>query len=211
MTGFRDAGRALVGLLLIPYHILRLGFLLLLVSYAAVFARGDTLTANPEEHLKRARRMLRRGRRAELLYVAIELRFALERMVDFELSLTSGVTRRMLDESDPVKQLRNQRRLEPRSGAPHRILMVNRDTGERIEIGTYIPLDEKRISELNGRLGDLLHPKVGLPLGMPDHPWYGETDDFLSQTADYLLARYRESKPLVAYADSEIIELVEVG
>ncbi len=205
---FRDPWRALIGLLLVPYHLLRLAYLALLVSYAAVFARADTLTASPEEHLKRARRMVRRGRKSDFLYIAVELRFALERMVDFELSVTSGATRRMLDEPDPVKQLRNQRRLEPRSAAPHRIVMVNKETDDRVDLGTYVPLDEKRISELNGRLGDLLHPKVGIPLGVPNHLWYTETQKFLKSTAQYLLDRYRASTPLVAYAGLDHIELV---
>ena len=149
----KNLAKAVVGLLLVfVVHIPKLLFLALLISYAAVFENRPTLTADPAEHLKRARKILRRGRLSELLYAAIEIRFALEQMAQRELLFAESASRRMRKEYDASKK----------------------DTGKRIKWGEYKPLDKARVAAIQGRLGDLLHPKDGLLLGVPDDPWYVE-------------------------------------
>jgi len=52
--------QALIGLLLVfTVHIPHLIFRALLVSYAYVFNHHENLTADPKEHLKRARKLLK--------------------------------------------------------------------------------------------------------------------------------------------------------
>ena len=78
--------KALIGLFLVfVFHIPKLGYDLLRLSYAAVFHNRPNLTASPVEHLRLARRILRRCRNCELLYPALELRFSLERMAQNEI------------------------------------------------------------------------------------------------------------------------------
>jgi hypothetical protein len=154
--------RATIGLALVfVVHIPRLLYHALLLSYAAVFNRTGTLTASPKEHLARARKLLSRGNQ-NLLYTAIEVRFALERMAQWELIMASKATERSLKEYEPIKKVRALRRLDERTAKPHAIYLVNRNTGERLEWGRYKPLDDARTRQMQGRLGDLLHPKEGL-------------------------------------------------
>jgi hypothetical protein len=204
--------RALVGLALIfVYHIPRLLYRVLLVSYAYVFNNPHNLTANPAEHLKRAQRLLRDGRNSELLYAALELRFALERMLDHEILMSEQVSKRMLDETDPTKKLKNLRRFDPNSEYAHDIYFSNTKTGERFKWGDYKPLDSPRIRELHGRLGDLLHPKRGLRLGVKDDPWYTETRSFLQESASYLSERYEGNTPFFAFEGIDHIEMVRAA
>lgn len=203
--------RALIGLVLIfVFHIPRLVYLSLSVSYAAVFNNRPTLTANPTEHIERARRILKRGRLSELLYAAIELRFALERMVQKDLVLARMASNRMLDEYNPTKKLSHLQRLDPNSAYGHDIYMVNKITGERFKWGSYKPLDKARVSTIQGRLGDLLHPKDGLSLGIPDDPWYVNTKQFLAESLDYLESVYKNNTSYFAFEGLEHVEMVKV-
>src|SRR5436189_270230 len=114
--------RALIGLVVaVVYHLPRVFFQLLLVSYHAAFNPQDTLTANPKEHLRRARKLLGANRNSQLLYAALELRFALERIADFELVMANEATQRMVDEPDPVKKTKNLRRLSPEASHAQQI------------------------------------------------------------------------------------------
>ena len=143
--------KAILGLLLIVVvHVPRLIYLALLVSYAAVFGNRPTLTANPAEHIKRARKILRRGRLSELLYAAIELRFALERMAHRELIFAELASNRMLKEYDPVKKVANLHRLAPDAAFVHEIYLVNKATGERLKWAEYKPLDKPRVAAIQG-------------------------------------------------------------
>jgi hypothetical protein len=207
----KNFAKAIIGLLLIVVvHIPRLIYHALLVSYAAVFANRSTLTANPVEHIKRARKILRRGRLSELLYAALELRFALERMAHRELVFAELASNRMLKEYDPVKKVANLHRLAPDSVFVHEIYIVNKATGERLKWADYKPLDKARVSEIQGRLGDLLHPKEGLLLGIPDDPWYIETKRFLTEALDYLSGVYKDNAPFFFYEGLDQLEMVKV-
>lgn len=206
----RNFGKALVGFVLIfVVHLPRLLFALLLLSYAAVFNNRPTLSANPAEHIKRARKLLRRGRLSELLYVALELRFALERMAHKDLIFAEMASNRILDESNPVKKLANLHRIAPDAAFAHKIFFVNRATGERLRWGEYKPLDKAQVARIQGRLGDLLHPKDGLALGMPDDKWYVETKRFLGEALDYLAGVYQDNSGFFAFGGLDQFEMVK--
>lgn len=203
--------RAFVGLILIPlYHLPRILFQLLLVSYAAVFNNRPTLTADPAEHLARAQKILNTGRLSELLYVALELRFALERMAQRDLRFAKLASNRVLDENDPVKKISNLNRLAPATQFHHEIFMVNKETGERVRWGEYKPLNKKRVSEIEGRLGDLLHAKDGLLLGIPDDPWYKETQSFLQESSNYLQGVLKDNLFFFGHAGLDHFEMVRI-
>lgn len=200
-----------MGLLLIfVVHLPRLICHILLLSYAYVFNNRPTLTANPTEHLKRAKKILKRRRLSALLYVALELRFALERMAQRDLLLTDLASERILKEYDPSKKLANLHRIAPESAYAHDIFLVNKKTGERLKWGEYKPLDRERVAAIKGRLGDLLHPKDGLRLGIPDDPWYIETMRFLNETEEYLSIIYKDNSPFFAYERLDNFEVVRI-
>lgn len=206
-----DALKAVIGLALVfIYHLPRRIYLVLLVSYAYVFNNSPNLTADPKEHLNRAMRLLRGRHNSDLLYAALELRFALERMVDHELLLSENATRRMLDEYDPGKKLKNIHRIDRSAAHPYEIYLINRKTGDRVRWGDYKPLDPVRVSEMKGKLGDLLHPKRGLLLGIGDDPWYSRTRSFLTDTADYLRERHAGNSPFFAFVGVDHFEMVRV-
>jgi hypothetical protein len=205
----KDLPKALVGLLLLfVVHIPRLIFLGLMISYAAVFANRQTLTASPAEHLKRARKILRRGQLSELLYAAVEIRFALERMAQRELLFAESASKRLLKEYDPVKKVAGLQRLAPDAAFAHEIWFVNKTTGQRIKWAEYKPLDKARVAAIQGRLGDLLHPKEGLLLGVPNDPWYVETKRFLHEALEYLGDTYKDNSPFFSYEGLGQFEMV---
>jgi len=200
--------KAAVGLLLgVVYHLPRGLYWLLHLSYAHVFDNpGENLTASPKEHLKRARKLLRRDN-AHLLYAALEIRFALERMVQLELLMAEKASGRSLQESDPTKKLMALHRLDDRSKRPARMVIVDRRTGERFAWRRYKPLDSAKVNELYGRLGGLLHPKDGLNLGIGKDPWYVTTRAFLVQAEEYLSHALEGHVPFFAYEGFDHIDI----
>jgi hypothetical protein len=203
--------KAAVGLVLVfLVHLPRFIYHILLVSYAAVFDNRPTLTAGPAEHLRRAKNILKRRRLSELLYAGVELRFALERMAQRDLLLTELASERMLKECDPSKKLANLHRIAPGAAYAHDIFLFNKKTGERLKWGEYKPLDRERVAAIKGRLGDLLHPKDGLRLGIPDDPWYIETMRFLNETAEYLSIIYKDNSSFFTYEGLDNFELVRI-
>lgn len=74
-----------------------------MLSYAAIFNKQENLTADPNEHLKRAKKLLRKNKNSLLLYAALEIRFALERMIQRELIFAEKVSKRALKEYSPIK------------------------------------------------------------------------------------------------------------
>ena len=170
---------------------------------------GRTLTASPLEHIARARAILDRGDLSELLYAALELRFALERIIQLELIFAESATNRMLDEYHPVKKLSLLRALAPETEFPHDVEMRHAITGEWSKIGEYRPLEMKQVAFINGRLGDLLHAKDKLMLGIPERePWYRETYVFLSETAEFLTDAYKDNTQFFSYEGLDHIRLV---
>ena len=207
----RGCLKAFAGLILIfVFHVPRLLYLLLLVSYAYVFNRYDNLTADPGEHLKRARKLLKKDN-SRLLYAALEVRFALERMVHRELAFTERATERSLKEYDPVKKLRILHRIEEGTAHSHKIVFVNSETGARLDWAQYNPLDIDRVLEMQGRLGDLLHPKEGLRLGIRDDPWYIRTRAFLNEVEEYLRQVFEGNSPFFLFEGLDQFEVIREG
>jgi hypothetical protein len=203
--------KAVVGFIAIfIVHLPRLLFYLLMVSYAWVFNHYDNLTADPKEHLIRAKRLLKKKRdNSVLLYSAVEIRFALERMVDSQLIFATKVSNRMLEEYDPIKKRKWMSLLDSRADFPHKIWWLA-PNGEKIEAGHYRPLDTVKVGEIKGRLGDLLHPKRGLSLGIATSPYYVETRKFLWEAHDYLWTMNAENRPFFIHADNPKFELKQV-
>ena len=211
MTVPKNLSKAMIGLILLfAVHIPRLVYLGLLISYTSAFANRPTLTANPAGHLKRARQILRRGRLSELLSAALELRFALERMAQQELIFTEMASKRLLKEHGPIKKISSLRRRKPDTAFTHDIYLVNNPTGERIKWEEYKPLDMERVAVIKGHLGDLLHPKEGLPLGMPGDPWYVATRRFLDESLEYLNRVHKDNAPFFAYQGLDQFKMVKV-
>ena len=205
----RKIVKAAIGLVLgFIVHLPRLFYHILLLSYAAVFNNRPTLTASPKDHLRRAKKILKRGRLSELLYAGVELRFALERMAQRDLLLTELASERILKEYDPSKKLTNLYRIAPEAAYAQDIFLLNKKTGERLKWAEYRPLDRERVTSIKGRLGDLLHPKDGLKLGIPDDPWYKETTRFLNEVVEYLSMVYKDNSPFFAYEGLDNIEMV---
>ena len=180
--------KAIIGIILIFIrHIPRLFYLLLLASYGEVFhAQYRTLTANPAEHIKRAKRMLRKKDNSLILYIAVELRFTIERMVFWQILFANGASNRMIDEKDPVKKRKNISRLDKNADYPHEIIFTNQETKETMKWADYTPIDAAKLEHIKGMLGDILHAKEGLSLGIPDDPYYSKTTKFLRESIDYL-------------------------
>ena len=181
------------------------------ISYSYVFNNPSNLTANPKEHLKRAIKMLNKKQNSLLLYVAVEIRFALERMVQQQLILTESVSKRMLDEYNPVKKQSNILKLEPDSEFAHNIYFVNKETKDKILWSQYKPLNPEKIKNFQGRLGDLLHPKDGLSLGISNDKWYLETRKFLLSAHKYLNENLKDNYSFFAYKGVSNFEFEKVN
>lgn len=192
MTNFL---KAFVGLLLVfIYHVPRLIYQFLLLSFAYVFNNYENLTASPKEHLRRAKKMLR-GHNSRILYAALEIRFAVERIAQRELFFAEQVTTRSLKEYQPLKKVKSLHRLDPNSEFPHKFIYIDDKSGLQFYWGEYKPLDKDRVKEIQGRLGNLLHPKDGIRLGVSNDPWYKETRVFLIESVDYLSGIIKENTP----------------
>jgi hypothetical protein len=62
--------------------------------------------------------------------------------------------------------------MNPNSKFHHKFIYIDEKTGEQFYWGEYKPLDKKKAQILNGQLGNLLHAKDGLKLGIKNDPWY---------------------------------------
>lgn len=197
-------------ILLFLVHLPKLIYKLLLLSYSSIFNNTKNLTANPKEHLKRAKELLNKNQNSLLLYAALEIRFALERMVHNQLIFADQVSKRMLDEYDPSKKRKNMTRIDKNSNFPHKIILIDRVTGERYEWGEYWPIDQEKVNKIKGRLGDLLHPKDGLKLGISNDPWYKETRAFLEESYEYLFKLTQQNKYYFAYKGLDNFKLIKM-
>lgn len=202
--------RLIVGLVLVfIYHLPKLIVALLELSYAYIFNNKSNLTANPKEHLKRAKKLLRQNKNSLLLYAALELRFALERIVHFQLLLANG-SNKMLKEYDPVKKRKNISFIDPASDYLHKIFYRNKETNQRFLWGVYKPIDVEKVSYIKGRLGDLLHPKDGIPLGVSDDNWYIETRRFLFESVTFLSNHIKNNDQYFSVKNLKSFELEKV-
>ncbi len=203
--------RAFIGFILIfIYHIPRLLLQFLQISYSFVFNKHENLTADPKEHLKRANDLLKKKKNSLLLYAALEIRFAAERMIDNQLAFAEKVSKKTLKKYDPVKKRKAMTVIDPNSDNPQKILLLDRETGEKILWGIYKPIELEKLKEIRNKLGDLLHPKVGLKLGNSNDPWYIETRRFLKESAEYLSDKLANNEYYFAYKNLNNFELIKL-
>ena len=99
-------------------------------------------------------------------------------------------------------------KIDPESDADFKIYFW--DGSERILFGIYKNIPESKIKRIEGRLGDLLHMKLGLNLGIVTDPWYTDTRLFLSESAHYLLERLTDSVYYFSYKDVPNFELQRI-
>ena len=130
--------------------------------------------------------MLKKRDNSLILYIAVELRFAIERMVFTQILFADGASNRMIDEKDPIKKRKNISRLDGNADYSHDIIFTNQETKETMIWDKYTPIDASKLEQMKGMLGDILHAKEGLSLGIPDDPYYLKTNKFLKDSLDYL-------------------------
>ena len=180
--------KILIGFILVfTYHIPKLIIQLLLISYAAVFNYKENLTADPRVHLKRAKRLLRKNNNSLLLYAALEIRFAAERLIDSQTLCVPELSKRTLKKNDRIKKRVSISQAIPESDFEHDIFYTGKDADVKIPWSSYKPLEVDKIKNIIGRLGDILHPKPGLMLGISNDIWYIETRKFLNDSCDYFI------------------------
>jgi hypothetical protein len=166
---------------------------------------NNKLTADPKEHIRRANTLLNQNDNSVLLYAALELRFATERIMYNQLSLSEDATKNALNNNDPKRKKLIMNKIDPESDADFKIYLW--DGTERILFGIYKSIPESKIKSIEGRLGNLLHMKLGLNLGIENDPWYRETRSFLTESASYLSERITDSLYYFSYKDVPNFEL----
>jgi len=202
--------KALAGLILIfLYHLPKWLYLQLQLSYLMIFHKSKNLTADPKEHLKRAEELLKKKDNSLILYAALEIRFATERMVDSQLQFSEEVSENTLKKYDPVKKKKAMTKIDLESDYEQEIYLTNRENGDKIKWGMYKPLELEEIRKIRDRLGDLLHPKVGLNLGIPNDPWYVETKLFLNKSLKYLKDNLIDNNYYFAYKNMDHFEFIK--
>ena len=93
--------------------------------------------------------------------------------------------------------------IDPSSDHDYEIYYVDPQTSEEIFWGVYKNISEKWVKEIDGKLGNLLHMKLGLNLGIETDPWYNKTREFLEETTEFLKERTTDSVSYFSYNDSE--------
>jgi hypothetical protein len=166
------------------------------------------LTADPKEHLKRARILLELDDDSLLRYVALELRLAIERIVYNQLSLSENTTKNNKAGNDPKKKKLIMNQIDPASDWDYDIYYKEPGTIRKILWGTYKSIPESKVKKIEGRLGNLLHMAIDLKLGVHDDPWYIDTRIFLTETTSYLTERITDSQYYFSFTDVHNFELV---
>lgn len=169
----------------------------------------NILTADPKEHIKRAKLLLDFNNNALLLYAALELRLAAERLQHNQLSLSEHATINNKKGNDPKKKKLIMNNIDPDSDFDSKIYYNDSKSGNRIYWGEYKNISTQKIKNIEGRLGNLLHMKEGLKLGINNDPWYTDTRNFLSDTADYFDERLTNSDYYFSFTNLDNFELVK--
>lgn len=170
---------------------------------------SNLLTSDPKEHLLRTRRLLKEKNDSYLLYAALEMRLAIERIVHNQLTLSEEHSRKDKKKNDPIRKKLVIGIIDPESNHDYDIFFNDPNSGNRVFWGTYKNIPKTKIKKIEGRLGNLLHMKLGLRLGVQDDPWYIETRDFLEVTCDYLIERITDSNYFFSYQGQENFELIK--
>lgn len=161
------------------------------------------LTADPKEHIRRSELLLGFENNSFLLYAALELRLALERIIHNQYTLSEEQKRGSKKKNDPKRKKLIMNMIDPSSDHDYEIYYVDPQTSEEIFWGVYKNISEKWVKEIDGKLGSLLHMKLGLNLGIETDPWYNKTREFLEETTEFLKERTTDSVSYFSYNDSE--------
>ena len=169
--------------------------------------QSKLLTADPKEHLKRADILLRENDNSLLQYAALEMRLAVERIIHNQLTLSGEHSRNNKKENDPKKKKLIMNQIDPESNHDYDIFLIDPESGGKIYWGEYKNIPESKIKTIEGRLGNLLHMKIGLKLGIENDPWYIKTRKFLEETQMYLAERISNSQYYFGYSETPSFEL----
>ena len=159
------------------------------------------LTADPKEHIRRAKILLSSNNDSLLLYSALELRLAIERIIHNQYTLSLEHTTNAKGKNNPKRKKLIMNKIDPDSDDDYNIYLVDPIDGSKIFWGVYKNIPEKKVKEIDGKLGNLLHMNLGLKLGVANDPWYKEKRNFLTETADYLRERITNSLCYFSYKD----------
>lgn len=167
------------------------------------------LTADPKEHLRRARILLDKRDDSLLLYAALELRLAIERVVHNQLTLSVSHSKKDKKKNDPKRKKLVMNIIDPESDSDYDVYYIDPISKERVFWGTYKNISTKEVKKIEGRLGNLLHMKLGLKLGIAHDPWYRDTREYLNQVCVYLTERVNDSKFYFSFQGVENFELLK--
>ncbi len=202
--------KAIFGLIIALFYFLpKAIYFKLLLFYYSFFNYHENLTADPKEHIKRARRLLKRASNHLLLYAALELRFALERIVHNELYFSEKATNRSLEMYDPSKKRKIMTKIDNNVNYSHKIFYIDKKTNKKIYWGNYRPLPQENINFIKGKLGDLLHAREGIKLGISNDNWYLQTRKFLNDSLDMLSNHINSNERYFMYSDSDKFEMIK--
>lgn len=167
------------------------------------------LTADPREHLLRARILLDQENDSYLLYVALELRLAIERIVHNQLTLSIHHSKKDKKKNDPKRKKLIMGVIDPESDNDYDVYFIDPNDGVKKYWGTYKNIPVKKVKEIEGKLGNLLHMKLGLNLGIASDPWYTDTRQFLHSTCSYLIERITDSLYYFSFHGMDNFELIK--
>jgi hypothetical protein len=151
--------------------------------------RNQLLTADPKEHINRAKALLRLNNDSFLLYSALELRLAIERIIHNEYTISDKHTKGAKSKNDPKRKKLVMNIIDPESDYEYEVFYNDSLSKKRIFWGYYKNISTTKVTTIEGKLGNLLHMHLDLNLGIGNDPWYKETRNFLTQTAEYLNER----------------------
>ncbi len=167
------------------------------------------LTADPNEHLSRAGILLGKNDNSLLQYAALEMRLAVERIVHNQLTLSEEHSKNDKKKNDPKRKKLIMNQIDPESDNDYEIYFTDSTTGKKVYWGEYKNIPESKIKSIEGRLGNLLHMKLGLNLGIENDPWYFKTRRFLEVTHSFLSERIKNSQYYFCFKETPNFELIK--
>jgi len=169
---------------------------------------SKTLTADPSEHLRRAKILLDLENDSLLLYAALEMRLAIERIIHNQLTLSELHSKKEKKKNDPKRKKLIMGKLDPNSDYDCDIFYIDENTQKNIYWGTYKNIPTQKVKKIEGKLGNLLHMKLGVKLRNEEDQWYTETRDFLTKNCRYLTERITDSIYYFNFQNMENYEFV---
>ena len=137
------------------------------------------------------------------------MRLALERIIHNQLTLSEQHSRKDKKKNDPKRKKLVMGVIDPKSNCDYDIFYTDPNTGHKAFWGTCKNISEKKVKTIEGKLGNLLHMKIGLRLGVAEDQWYTDTREFLDNTCDYLTERITDSKYFFSFQGLDNFELIK--